>query len=107
MKSTTLSTTPATMPPTTTRPQLILPIGHLAEGRDGHFDPLRRYPPARWRSSKPAVRLCVYASVRLALRDYQHAHHPAKTVRHRRYPVWYDPGLAVQQDIEVIDPAGQ
>src|SRR3989454_2584899 len=39
-QSTMFSTTPASSPPSTTRPQLILPIAHLEEGED----PLARRP---------------------------------------------------------------
>src|SRR5207249_8577508 len=60
-QSTMFSTTPASSPPSTTRPQLILPIAHLEEGEDR---PARR-PDSRGRRNRrqaSSVRLCVYAS---------------------------------------------
>src|ERR1041385_718708 len=60
-KSTTLSTTPVSNPPSTTRPQLILPIAHLAEGGQTSTR-LRHYEPTQPPSSIPPCASSLYGT---------------------------------------------
>src|SRR4029077_4859096 len=88
------STSPASSPPSTTRPQLILPI--VTSGRekcDQH--------------AAPTVGADATAVKQLASGYDQHGHHPTQPIRNRRHPVGHDPVRSVDLQIEMVQPTSE
>ncbi len=77
------STTPASSPPSTTRPQLILPI--VTSGREKSD---QHAAPTLWVNPTPVKQLC-------DLRHNQDRHHPTHPVRDRRDTVRHHPVRSV------------
>src|SRR5216684_4307426 len=91
------STTPASSPPSTTRPQLILPI--VTSGREKSD---QHAAPTVWADTTAVKQLC-------ASGHDQDGHHPTHPVRDRCHTVWHHPIPAVHEQVEVIqaEPQGE